>query len=108
MPSPLPIPVASSLTDSGRVESGAVSASYPTPHPTTLTVDTSKITLAPSTSLWFTISNQNLFQKQNPVHLDQLLILSNRRCYTQQRSGIWKSWVSLEDLGVGGKPVISE
>lgn len=53
MPSPLPIPVASSLTDFGGVESGAVSASYSTLHPTTLTVDTSKITLPVSGAYYF-------------------------------------------------------
>lgn len=105
MPSPLPIPVASSLTDFGGVESGAVSASYSTLHPTTLTVDTSKITLPVSGLLFQT---KNLFQNQNAVHLEQLFYSKDRRCYTQQISGIWKSWVSLEDLGVRGKPIISE
>lgn len=93
MPSPLPIPVASFLTDSGGVESGAISASYPTPHNTALTVDTSKITLAPSTSLWFTISNQKPFPKTKPYPFGPVLFKGQEVLHTTE---IWH----LEKLGV--------
>ena len=39
-------------------------------------------------------------KKKNPVHLGQLFYSRDRGYYTQPRSGVWKSWASLKELGM--------
>ena len=96
---PSPHPLASFVIDSGQVGKEAVSASY-----STLAVDAPRITLAPSRPLiYYFKPNTFSKKKKKTVHLDQSFYSRDRGCYTQQRSAVWKSWASSEELGMKKK-----
>lgn len=101
MPSALPTPMASSLTDSGGVGRGTVSTSQYLIQPQThhldywcLFQDHSGI-IHPPLIYYF---KPNTFSKTKTLLIWTSCFIQATGVVTHDRSGIWKSWVFLEEL----------